>query len=247
MTFEMDDLDSFIDMIDHPSDGLGNQNDGNHMMFNSESFLDVGTPMELDNFTIEHGVSEPFSPPCMYERGFGGNSKQHPTPSSSYNSSGTSFMGHPSIYDSFMNDLSELMEDIGETETDHNVSDLEEVNEVSGLTSYCFKTTLGGATVLLGENTIIDTDTCCDELRCSKCCFPVLIFDNLLFSSECSVTFFRNNYPNKGVIRAIMDSKRGARGYCCQCAFRTVETESGITVSPTSWHCSGHKHLVDKT
>lgn len=55
---------------------------------------------------------------------------------------------------------------------------------------------LGGASILRGRNgSAIGAVLCCDAVRCTKCDFRVITFDNQAWDAGVDYLFFRNNYP----------------------------------------------------
>jgi len=111
----------------------------------------------------------------------------------------------------------------------------------------CTGVFLGGTKVQRGRNgTTIGVLMCCDAMRCTKCDFRVISFDNVCWEPDVDYLFFRNNYPTETKLAPKLRHSATSCAYCCQCSWHTatggepdvhrVDAYAG----ELRWVCSGH-------
>jgi len=89
--------------------------------------------------------------------------------------------------------------------------------------------------------------TPCLNLRCMKCDFLVIHFENARWSDAADYLFFRNFHPNRDKLKSRLLLKLNHLASCCQCTWRSVKFSSGGVVTEQSealseglWTCFGH-------
>lgn len=87
----------------------------------------------------------------------------------------------------------------------------------------------------------------CINLRCMKCDFLVIHFENAKWSDAADYLFFRNFHPNRDKLKSRLLLKLNHLASCCQCTWRSVKCSSGGVVTVQSeklseglWTCFGH-------
>ncbi len=109
----------------------------------------------------------------------------------------------------------------------------------------CMGLFLGGAGARRGRNGAdIGVVRCCDALRCTKCDFKVIAFQQQGWRAGAEYLFFRNNYPTEAKLAPMLEPQPRACAYCCQCSWRTATGSEGERVdsyaSDLRWICGGH-------
>eukprot|EP00397_Hematodinium_sp_SG-2012_P048485 GEMP01055579.1.p1 GENE.GEMP01055579.1~~GEMP01055579.1.p1 ORF type:complete len:167 (+),score=33.13 GEMP01055579.1:307-807(+) len=87
----------------------------------------------------------------------------------------------------------------------------------------------------------------CNNLRCMKCDFAVMHFENAAWAEGTDYLFFRNFHPNSDKLQRRLHKRKGCVASCCQCNWRTLEcTSLGIELREAPpdgegyWACFGH-------
>lgn len=88
----------------------------------------------------------------------------------------------------------------------------------------------------------------CTNLRCMKCDFAVVHFENAIWANGADYLFFRNFYPNREKLNTRLLLKSDHLSSCCQCKWRTVRcgregivtVQSGEVGENPMWACFGH-------
>lgn len=117
-------------------------------------------------------------------------------------------------------------------------------NSLSGGSSKakCITLFLGGTEHDRGRNgASLGTLTCCNSMRCTKCDFKVLAFNDQEWDSSADYLFFRNNYPTTDKLEPLLTCLSGSVAYCCQCSW--IATAQDMKVDYSSdlrWVCAGH-------
>ena len=101
----------------------------------------------------------------------------------------------------------------------------------------CHRLLLVPAGHRLGRNTSLEPARGCDALRCTACDLRVLTFEDGAWGEQAEYLFFRNSHPHGEKLRAALERRPGARAYCCQCRWETVEKRME---APRSWVCGKH-------
>jgi hypothetical protein len=112
----------------------------------------------------------------------------------------------------------------------------------SGQRLKCSRIILGPSDMEIGLSTALQ-ERCCGMLRCTKCDFRVLSFDDAYWSPKVDYLFFRNVMPDKEKLRKKLTKKGGTRAYACQCGwFSVMEGAEYLTFGANglNWVCSGH-------
>eukprot|EP00116_Pleurobrachia_bachei_P011628 sb/3471890/ len=77
----------------------------------------------------------------------------------------------------------------------------------------------------------------CPNMRCSKCDCAIVVFDGYSWKSEVDYLFLRNNYPDFERVKSLLEKKKDARAFSCQCSH-----VSAVTVRPLpadlKWFCA---------
>jgi hypothetical protein len=141
------------------------------------------------------------------------------------------------------NDLDDLMSDLNPVtqrlKSVHKSSSTSELNTMdSSLSSVkCIAPHLGTSEVKEGQCTFIENRRC-NHIRCTKCDFRVVSFDNQEWDESVNYLYFRNNYPE--TLSKKRNSKRGSSAYCCQCSWISVDEFTRVNTGSFKWICGGH-------
>jgi hypothetical protein len=110
-------------------------------------------------------------------------------------------------------------------------------------TAKCMSLFIGGAGQARGRNgSLVGQVLCCDSLRCTKCDFKVIWFENRSWKDDVDYLFFRNNYPTDSKLMPKLFMDQGRRSYCCQCSWRTASDHTVVDSfsGDLRWVCGGH-------
>ncbi|MEW5299128.1 MAG: hypothetical protein WDW38_005022 [Sanguina aurantia] len=106
----------------------------------------------------------------------------------------------------------------------------------------CIALFLGGTEHERGRNgSALGTLTCCNSMRCTKCDFKVISFDDQQWEGAADYLFFRNNYPTTEKLETMLTRLSSSVAYCCQCSW--IATAQDVKVDYASelrWVCAGH-------
>jgi len=117
----------------------------------------------------------------------------------------------------------------------------------------CVRTVLAGPEAPRGLKASSFSKSVCDNLRCVRCNFTVVVFPSSRWLDQCDYIFIRTHLNASlgpldphNPLRAMLEQAEGVSAYCCQCAHLTVEGErevkpfSGGGEAGDSWVCGGH-------
>ncbi|CAL8070305.1 unnamed protein product [Orchesella dallaii] len=105
----------------------------------------------------------------------------------------------------------------------------------------CFSLLLGGSYEDLGLSEI-GRERPCDKLKCLRCDFQVISFDNYAWDSSTDYLFLRNNMPEFQKLAVKLTKKKGCRAYACQCNHLSVSKITFVQAKPeVRWVCGKHK------
>eukprot|EP00668_Euglena_longa_P001850 GGOE01002171.1.p1 GENE.GGOE01002171.1~~GGOE01002171.1.p1 ORF type:complete len:242 (+),score=48.30 GGOE01002171.1:88-726(+) len=114
------------------------------------------------------------------------------------------------------------------------------VNSVpSGVRQRCGTVKVGGTAWPAGCSPTFMVEKKCDNLRCTKCDFRVIWFDDYAWSPSVNYIFLRNNVPDFQKLQEKLDPEPGACAYACQCLSRTARDLEAI--GDVQWGCAGHR------
>jgi hypothetical protein len=65
------------------------------------------------------------------------------------------------------------------------------------------------------------------RLRCSRCDFKVLLFEDSAWAKTADYMFFRNHVPNRAKLAERLESADGRSAYACQCSWSTIDAWRG--------------------
>uniref|UniRef100_A0A7R9YQK2 Cilia- and flagella-associated protein 418 n=1 Tax=Chlamydomonas euryale TaxID=1486919 RepID=A0A7R9YQK2_9CHLO len=82
----------------------------------------------------------------------------------------------------------------------------------------------------------------CNNLRCTKCDFKVIWFDNQGWLDSVDYLFLRNNFPTADKLAAKLRRSPSTSAYCCQCSWRSATDAQrvGFGGEDLRWVCAGH-------
>eukprot|EP00667_Euglena_gracilis_P021620 EG_transcript_23743 len=103
----------------------------------------------------------------------------------------------------------------------------------------CGVVKVGGTDWPTGCSPTSMVDRKCDNLRCTKCDFRVIWFDNYAWSPTVNYIFLRNNVPDFFKLQEKLDPEKGSCAYACQCTSRTARELQAI--GDLQWGCGGHQ------
>jgi len=69
-----------------------------------------------------------------------------------------------------------------------------------------------------------DGTSCATNLRCSKCDFKVMRFDDQRWSESVDYMFFRNFMGDIAKLRTKLQPQAGVAAHACQCSWCTVDS-----------------------
>mmetsp|Transcript_65608 Transcript_65608/g.116788 ORF Transcript_65608/g.116788 Transcript_65608/m.116788 type:complete len:262 (-) Transcript_65608:1016-1801(-) len=84
-------------------------------------------------------------------------------------------------------------------------------------------------------------DKKCDNIRCTKCDFKVIWFDNYSWDPSVTYIFLRNNVPDFDKLKEMLVKDNGYCAYACQCCSRTAKSLDSLDpLGDIRWACGGH-------
>lgn len=116
-------------------------------------------------------------------------------------------------------------------------------NSAPATAAKCMSLFIGGAGSARGRNgSLVGCVLGCDTLRCTKCDFKVIWYENRAWKGDVDYLFFRNNYPTESKLLPKLSSSTGSRAYCCQCSWRSTSDQTVVDSfsGDLRWVCGGH-------
>jgi hypothetical protein len=106
----------------------------------------------------------------------------------------------------------------------------------------CVKVSVSGSNTSKGyKHSSFAKDISCSNLRCLKCNFSVLIFNECTWEDSVDYMFFRNNVPNEIKLSKKLILKTDSCAYCCQCSWtHTYEDVDLKQIGHIQWVCGSH-------
>jgi hypothetical protein len=127
---------------------------------------------------------------------------------------------------------------IGTTESDASLT------FTNGPKQRCSTIKIGGSKWPLGCAPTCAVDNRCSNIRCTKCDFKVVSFDDYAWSNAVTYLFLRNNVPDFTKLVPMLISAKGCCAYACQCSSKTANNSALETLGEQSdvqqWTCGGH-------
>ncbi|CAG7785073.1 unnamed protein product [Allacma fusca] len=110
----------------------------------------------------------------------------------------------------------------------------------------CFPVYLSGSYEVMGHSEV-GFERPCDKLKCVRCDFDIVYFDNFEWEASTDYLFLRNNMPDFEKLAAKLHKMKGTRAYACQCQHLSIEKLTNVNAVPQlRWVCGKHS-LADQS